>query len=87
MRNIFLLLSISIIFLRCSKEEDEPLSLFEEQALEYGIDISLINIDGVMEDSLYIFFNGRIDNKNWMAGFEKNSGENIIDYTPPLVLG
>lgn len=88
-RIFFLLLVVPIIFSSCSKDkEEEPVALdsYEGSEIKKIIDEYSIRKQGLKIESFVlgtdttIFFNGRINGKLWVGGFETKSKEQILDW-------
>lgn len=82
----FLLLMILIA--SCSGDNEvEPRNYISDQWTElaeiYSIDRERVIIDGYNPgmDATFVFFNGRIDGRLWIGGYEKETKKNILDWT------
>lgn len=81
-------LSLGLLIAGCSDDEKIE-SVFvvgdewTELANTYNVDRTRITVDYYTpgSDTAYVFFNGRIDGRLWIGGYEKESKKKILDWT------
>lgn len=90
MKNVIIFFVLLSIIIGCNKSDDDPdpISVITDgeltkKAKEYGINKNGLIIDSYISgvDTNQIYFNGRINQRLWIGGYDKTTKIKLIDWT------